>query len=222
MSLPKSANLKSKTSAAAVVAAAREVKFVCPVCLRSRRPRLETILSLLVSLQKLPVRLAEGEALQCLTERAMAWQDRARQALATDELSAALATLSMLSQRATEQAARQKTERIISAELQKAASNPELQTHLASVTQNLHKTDSNSEVDGELTVLAPDVTDIDQSPLSPVISPPTTPTSEDTQSDSDQPSLALGMSSEHAYSSASKSATGGLPISIECIYAKQL
>ena len=36
--------------------------------------RLETILSLLVSLQKLTVRLPEGEALQCLTERAMAWQ----------------------------------------------------------------------------------------------------------------------------------------------------
>uniref|UniRef100_A0AAR2JSN8 [histone H3]-trimethyl-L-lysine(4) demethylase n=1 Tax=Pygocentrus nattereri TaxID=42514 RepID=A0AAR2JSN8_PYGNA len=53
-------------------------KFLCPLCQRSRRPRLETILSLLVSLQKLPVRLPEGEALQCLTERAMSWQDRAR------------------------------------------------------------------------------------------------------------------------------------------------
>lgn len=52
----------------------RESKFLCPACLRSRRPRLETILSLLVSLQKLPVRLPEGEALQCLTERAMSWQ----------------------------------------------------------------------------------------------------------------------------------------------------
>uniref|UniRef100_A0A8B9LNT1 [histone H3]-trimethyl-L-lysine(4) demethylase n=1 Tax=Astyanax mexicanus TaxID=7994 RepID=A0A8B9LNT1_ASTMX len=73
-------------------------KFLCPLCQRSRRPRLETILSLLVSLQKLPVRLPEGEALQCLTERAMSWQDRARQALATDELSSALAKLSVLSQ----------------------------------------------------------------------------------------------------------------------------
>lgn len=54
--------------------ATKEMKFLCPLCLRSRRPRLETILSLLVSLQKLPVRMAEGEALQCLTERAMAWQ----------------------------------------------------------------------------------------------------------------------------------------------------
>jgi histone demethylase JARID1 len=70
-------------------------------------------LSLLVSLQKLPVRLAEGEALQCLTERAMAWQDRARNALATDELASALAKLSMMSQRIVEQAAREKTEKII-------------------------------------------------------------------------------------------------------------
>uniref|UniRef100_A0AAR2IUH4 [histone H3]-trimethyl-L-lysine(4) demethylase n=1 Tax=Pygocentrus nattereri TaxID=42514 RepID=A0AAR2IUH4_PYGNA len=80
----------------------KESKFLCPLCQRSRRPRLETILSLLVSLQKLPVRLPEGEALQCLTERAMSWQDRARQALATDELSSALAKLSVLSQRMVE------------------------------------------------------------------------------------------------------------------------
>uniref|UniRef100_A0A667ZM35 [histone H3]-trimethyl-L-lysine(4) demethylase n=1 Tax=Myripristis murdjan TaxID=586833 RepID=A0A667ZM35_9TELE len=52
----------------------KKLGFLCPLCQRSRRPRLETILSLLVSLQKLPVRLPEGEALQCLTERAMGWQ----------------------------------------------------------------------------------------------------------------------------------------------------
>merc|ERR1712172_60499 len=73
----------------------RDIKFLCPSCMRSRRPRLETILSLLVSLQKLTVRLPEGEALQCLTERAMAWQDRARTALATTELAAALTKLSI-------------------------------------------------------------------------------------------------------------------------------
>ncbi|KAG7252973.1 hypothetical protein CRUP_013487, partial [Coryphaenoides rupestris] len=110
-------------------------KFLCPLCQRSRRPRLETILSLLVSLQKLPVRLPEGEALQCLTERAMGWQDRARQALATDELSSALAKLSVLSQRLVEQAAREKTEKIITAELQKAAANPDLQGHIQTFHQ---------------------------------------------------------------------------------------
>ena len=73
----------------------RDIKFLCPACLRSRRPRLETILSLLVSLQKLTVRLPEGEALQCLTERAMAWQDRARTLLARPELTAALGKLSI-------------------------------------------------------------------------------------------------------------------------------
>ncbi|XP_077540973.1 lysine demethylase 5 isoform X6 [Haemaphysalis longicornis] len=115
---------------------AKESQFLCPACLRSRRPRLETILSLLVSLQKLPVRLPEGEALQCLTERAMSWQDRARQALATEELAAALAKLSVLSQKMVEQAAREKTEKIISAELLRAASKPELQPHLQSVAQS--------------------------------------------------------------------------------------
>ncbi|KAH9644988.1 hypothetical protein HF086_003318 [Spodoptera exigua] len=39
-----------------------------------------------VWLQKLPVRLAEGEALQCVTERAMAWQDAARALLASPAL----------------------------------------------------------------------------------------------------------------------------------------
>uniref|UniRef100_A0A8C5PBT0 Lysine-specific demethylase 5A n=1 Tax=Leptobrachium leishanense TaxID=445787 RepID=A0A8C5PBT0_9ANUR len=123
--LPKSSSQKKGSSWQS-----KDVKFLCTQCMRSRRPRLETILSLLVSLQKLPVRLPEGEALQCLTERAMSWQDRARQALATDELSCALAKLSMLSQRMVEQAAREKTEKIISAELQKAAANPDLQGHL--------------------------------------------------------------------------------------------
>lgn len=57
-------------------------------------------------------------------------QDQARQALATEELSSALAKLSVLSQRMVEQAAREKTEKIINAELQKAAANPDLQVLL--------------------------------------------------------------------------------------------
>uniref|UniRef100_A0A8C3GGS0 [histone H3]-trimethyl-L-lysine(4) demethylase n=1 Tax=Cairina moschata TaxID=8855 RepID=A0A8C3GGS0_CAIMO len=73
-----------------------DAKFLCPLCQRSRRPRLETILALLVALQKLPVRLPEGEALQCLTERAITWQDRARQLLASPELAAPLERLAAL------------------------------------------------------------------------------------------------------------------------------
>ncbi|XP_045603249.1 lysine-specific demethylase 5A isoform X2 [Procambarus clarkii] len=84
-----------------------EGRFLCPSCERSRRPRLETILALLVALQKLPVRLPEAEALQCLTERAMSWQDRARQLMKTDELMAALGTLSIFSQKLIEAQANQ-------------------------------------------------------------------------------------------------------------------
>ena len=62
-----------------------EFKFLCPLCHRSRRPHLSAILSLLLQLQKLPVRIKEGEALQCLTERAMHWQDRARKVLSKPE-----------------------------------------------------------------------------------------------------------------------------------------
>ncbi|KAL0962770.1 hypothetical protein UPYG_G00345120 [Umbra pygmaea] len=133
--LPKTGSQKKLVGSAGWQNNSKEAKFLCPLCQRSRRPRLETILSLLVSLQKLPVRLPEGEALQCLTERAMGWQDRARQALATDELSSALAKLSVLSQRMVEQAAREKTEKIINAELQKAAANPELQGHIQTFQQ---------------------------------------------------------------------------------------
>jgi len=66
--------------------ATREVHYLCTHCCRSRRPRLDNILQLLMSLQKLPVRVPEGEALQFLTERAMNWQDRAKQALADPEI----------------------------------------------------------------------------------------------------------------------------------------
>uniref|UniRef100_A0A3Q3F9S9 [histone H3]-trimethyl-L-lysine(4) demethylase n=1 Tax=Labrus bergylta TaxID=56723 RepID=A0A3Q3F9S9_9LABR len=71
-------------------------RFLCPQCQRSRRPRLETILALLVALQRLPVRLPEGEALQCLTERAITWQGRAKEALETPELQEALERLQEL------------------------------------------------------------------------------------------------------------------------------
>ncbi|XP_027623670.1 lysine-specific demethylase 5C isoform X2 [Tupaia chinensis] len=75
-----------------------DTKFLCPLCMRSRRPRLETILALLVALQRLPVRLPEGEALQCLTERAINWQGRARQALANEDVTALLGRLATLRQ----------------------------------------------------------------------------------------------------------------------------
>ncbi|XP_069785350.1 lysine-specific demethylase 5C isoform X2 [Narcine bancroftii] len=82
-----------------------ETKFLCPLCLRSRRPRLQVILSLLVALQKLPVRLPEGEALQCLTERAIMWQDRARRAMAAREVATVLDKLGELQGRLQGEAA---------------------------------------------------------------------------------------------------------------------
>lgn len=71
-------------------------RFLCPRCQRSRRPRLETILALLVALQRLPVRLPEGEALQCLTERAITWQGRAKKAIEMPEVNRALEKLQEL------------------------------------------------------------------------------------------------------------------------------
>lgn len=197
--------MKNKTSQTAVMQATKDMKFLCPLCLRSRRPRLETILSLLVSLQKLPVRLPEGEALQCLTERAMAWQDRARQALTTNELASALTKLSVLSQRMVEQAAREKTEKIINAELLKAANNPELQSHLASVTQSAFSGVQNGTPQREINLFS---VDIDSSQSSIPMSPQSSQTSDDISTDIDTIPVSHGsMSSEHAYSSVSKAAS---------------
>lgn len=213
MPLPKSANMKNRSSQLAAVQAAKDLKFLCPLCLRSRRPRLETILSLLVSLQKLPVRLPEGEALQCLTERAMAWQDRARQALTTSELASALAKLSVLSQKMVEQAAREKTEKIINAELLKAANNPELQGHLASVTQSAFSRNGEAPPKHADSGIGLDL----ESPLPLPLSPPTV--GEETQAGEEDYQLEIevvssgensnsnpptGGMSEHAYSTMSK------------------
>lgn len=57
----------------------KESRFLCSACQRTRRPRLDAIVSLLISLQKVPVAISEGTALHCLAERAIAWQKRARQ-----------------------------------------------------------------------------------------------------------------------------------------------
>lgn len=203
--LPKSANIKNKSAQAAAMQAAKDLKFLCPLCLRSRRPRLETILSLLVSLQKLPVRLPEGEALQCLTERSMAWQDRARQALTTSELASALAKLSVLSQKMVEQAAREKTEKIINAELLKAANNPELQGHLASVTQSAFGGSSNSGLPGKHSDLGNFSLDSDNSFSVPLSPPSLSQNSDDIQMEVEIVSTSHTGMSEHAYSSASKS-----------------
>ena len=195
--LPKSAQIKSKNSQAMLVQAARDMKFLCPHCLRSRRPRLETILSLLVSLQKLPVRLPEGEALQCLTERAMVWQDRARQSLATDELASALARLSTLSQKIVEQANREKTEKIISAEILKVTTNPELSVPATTLLSSTLDSMASTSVDVDNTLN-------DAAQLSSEEAGST-----DKMGESELFSVDFtGMSSEHAYSSASK---GGLP-----------
>lgn len=85
----------------------KDCKYLCPNCFRTKRPRLDVILSLLMSLQKLYVRVPEGEALQCLTERAMNWQDRARQLLQQPELEAAKNKLSLFTQKYMQVASKQ-------------------------------------------------------------------------------------------------------------------
>ena len=50
--------------------------WLCPLCQRSRKPPLDRVLPLLASLQRIRVRLPEGDALRFLIERTVRWQHR--------------------------------------------------------------------------------------------------------------------------------------------------
>ncbi|XP_075997057.1 lysine (K)-specific demethylase 5Ba isoform X2 [Genypterus blacodes] len=56
--------------------------WLCPLCQRSRKPPLDKVLPLLASLQRIRVRLPEGDALRFLIERTVRWQHRVQQACA--------------------------------------------------------------------------------------------------------------------------------------------
>ncbi|XP_067387916.1 lysine-specific demethylase 5B isoform X1 [Emydura macquarii macquarii] len=60
--------------------------WLCPHCHRSEKPPLEKILPLLASLQRIRVRLPEGDALRYLIERTVNWQHRAQQMLYSGNL----------------------------------------------------------------------------------------------------------------------------------------
>ena len=60
--------------------------WLCPHCQQSEKPALNEVLSLLASLQRIEVRLPEGDALNYLVERTLNWQHRAQQILQTCNL----------------------------------------------------------------------------------------------------------------------------------------
>uniref|UniRef100_A0A5F8H4S3 Lysine-specific demethylase 5B n=1 Tax=Monodelphis domestica TaxID=13616 RepID=A0A5F8H4S3_MONDO len=60
--------------------------WLCPYCQRSEKPPLEKILPLLASLQRIRVRLPEGDALRYMIERTVNWQHRAQQMLSSGSL----------------------------------------------------------------------------------------------------------------------------------------
>ncbi|XP_060765953.1 lysine (K)-specific demethylase 5Ba isoform X2 [Neoarius graeffei] len=53
--------------------------WLCPLCSRSEKPPLEKVLPLLASLQRIRVRLPEGDALRFMIERTVRWQHRVQQ-----------------------------------------------------------------------------------------------------------------------------------------------
>lgn len=57
---------------------------------QSLRPTLDEVLQLLISLQRLPMRIPEGEVLLCLTERAMSWEDKCKAFLGKREIMTAV------------------------------------------------------------------------------------------------------------------------------------
>lgn len=60
--------------------------YLCPCCLRSKRPNLQTILSLVFNLEKINIRIPEGEILQALIERIMTWIDRVKKFVAHKDI----------------------------------------------------------------------------------------------------------------------------------------
>ncbi|KAF6274599.1 lysine demethylase 5B [Rhinolophus ferrumequinum] len=63
--------------------------WLCPHCRRSEKPPLEKVLPLLASLQRIRVRLPEGDALRYMIERTVSWQHRAQHLLSSGSLRAA-------------------------------------------------------------------------------------------------------------------------------------
>ncbi|KAA0713965.1 Lysine-specific demethylase 5B-B [Triplophysa tibetana] len=61
--------------------------WLCPLCLRSTKPPLDKITSLLSCLQRIRVRLPEGDAIRYMIERAVSWQRRARGLIESHNLS---------------------------------------------------------------------------------------------------------------------------------------
>ncbi|KAK2821365.1 hypothetical protein Q7C36_020708 [Tachysurus vachellii] len=53
--------------------------WLCPLCSRSEKPPLDKVLPLLASLQRIRVRLPEGDALRFMIERTVHWQHRVQQ-----------------------------------------------------------------------------------------------------------------------------------------------
>uniref|UniRef100_A0A4W4DZE5 [histone H3]-trimethyl-L-lysine(4) demethylase n=1 Tax=Electrophorus electricus TaxID=8005 RepID=A0A4W4DZE5_ELEEL len=62
--------------------------WLCPACRRSSKPALDKVLPLLASLQRIRVRLPEGDALRYMIERTVNWQRQARKIMTTYNLSA--------------------------------------------------------------------------------------------------------------------------------------
>uniref|UniRef100_A0AAY4EXQ5 [histone H3]-trimethyl-L-lysine(4) demethylase n=1 Tax=Denticeps clupeoides TaxID=299321 RepID=A0AAY4EXQ5_9TELE len=61
--------------------------WLCSVCCRSEKPPLDKVLPLLAALQRIRVRLPEGDALRFVIERTVRWQNRVQQLFATWRLS---------------------------------------------------------------------------------------------------------------------------------------
>ena len=89
MSFPKSPRVppaEKTVLSKSLVIISYDMPFFCHRCCRSRRPALNQVLSLLLTLNDLGVLLPEGVALQSLTNRTINWLERARPILENREI----------------------------------------------------------------------------------------------------------------------------------------
>ncbi|XP_026271683.1 lysine-specific demethylase lid isoform X1 [Frankliniella occidentalis] len=64
----------------------RQVKFLCPVCQRSKRPQFKAVFQLLSNIQKLGVQMVEARVVHSLCQRALNWKEKARKMLSQEDL----------------------------------------------------------------------------------------------------------------------------------------
>lgn len=62
------------------------LNFLCPSCVRSQRPSLQSLGPVLVAMTELALQLPEGDAFKALIDRTVSWQEKAQECLSQKDV----------------------------------------------------------------------------------------------------------------------------------------